>query len=198
MLPMWTLPVTMVAIIAFIVWRQILQDRRYTERENFEQTALAKAKAVGLIIRRNTFLGVLAICAEEDFCSAYQLYCDEVEKGKRKATDKVVINASPTFTFWYKAEAQTMMHVGVDSEGEEFINSLIKRITGVTKYEVNAMTWHSILDSLVATDSRLFVPFAGGMPDLEWQVKFYGRKSLDEFHQHLLKKVEQREFEISK
>ncbi len=164
-------------ISAWAIW-QIKQKYLSVRSGRKIKKAYARAKEIGPLFRCNDCSGVLAICKESDFSSEYDKYCKGVEEKLREATDKVVIHPLHTFTFWTKDSAQTMMHTGSMSDMEKIAEALSKKIIGITREEAGA-DWQDIMKIIIIRDGRLFVPFSGGMPNLEEQKKLHKREPLD-------------------
>jgi hypothetical protein len=180
-----------IAGVAFLVIALVHIARKLIETSTRRRRLqiLARVKAIGPQFCRNEVADVEAVCTLGDFSVAYNRFRKDVEEGKRKMTDRVVLWVNPTLTFW-KNGAQTLMHTGPIDVGENFFQSLARDLLcmqNITKEEMEevGLSWDDVLSFLVVTDGRLFVPFAGGMPKLEEQMEFYGRwKSHDDLFKH--------------
>lgn len=150
---------------------------------------VAKAKKVGVVLRYNEVAGVLGLCSERDFQAGYQKFLDQVAAGEKKVTDKVVVFGFNTFTFWKRVESQTLIHTGNTEQLEKIVNALIEAAIGFKKEDVDGVFYQFARDILLSHDSRLFVPFAGGMPNLPWQEEFYGRTTPEWAQEYLLSKT---------
>jgi len=191
--------VAVIALVGIIVWRKkgrkakdpVLCRDLDEEMADPNEEIIARAKQIGCIARWNIVAHVRAIVANDDFLVAYNQYYDEVHSGKRKLTDKIRLNVKPTFTFWLATEAETPMHTGTGAKCEDYhiINPLIEAAIGVKQNNVNYWAYDKARDILFVKDARIFVPFAGGMPNVEEQVKFYGRTTPEEAKAHFASKV---------
>ena len=190
-MPVPVLVVILSLIIAMIViGPSLLRDRR--ERKKVEELRKRVQKA-GTLFRHYSYDGVNAICAEEDFQKAYRQFYQDVKDGKRKPTEKVVLMVKPTFTFYSKTQAECPMHLGYCSAGEQVIQELIEQVIGtkltMENSEYGAFEFNMTRNFCAVYDTRLFVPFAGGIPNADEQVKFYGKKTLEEMREYFLSKL---------
>ena len=152
----------------------------------------ARAKVMGPLLRYRTHDGVTALCLESDFQRAYQGYLQDVEDKKRKASDKVSLWVSETFTFYDFDRFQTMMHTGSKDDKEALIELVMSQALGMTKRSFvifDYTDWMEVQNYLVVFDERLFVPFAGGMSKLAEQEKFYRRFDMKYTIQYVLERV---------
>lgn len=191
--PLFAVVVSLVFMVLF-AWRHELHSMWKKVQERKKRKTIAKARKIGPLLRVNRINNVVAICSEEDFRSAYERYRKDVEEGKIKASERVVLKVLPTFTFWKSYGAQTMMHTGGSKDGETFAAPIFERILGVTAEEMDSLgdaCKEKVMRSLIIEDGRLFVPFAGGVS--EEQEKFYGKKSLDDFREFLRNILEETE-----
>ena len=86
-----------------------------------------------------------------------------------------------------KTEVETPMHTGERDDGWEIVVHFIEAALGIKKDDIGIF-WDAY-QIMVKRDARIFVPFAGGMPNIQKQVKLYGRTTLEDMVTHFNSKI---------
>ena len=172
----------LVTVLAVVVLISLVL---YIVRENLKARRVKKRVIeVGVLWVTNQNNGVVAVCTKSDFDQASDSYEEAVQKGDRDILKRVSIWVDPTFTFWLEQCAQRPIHTGSSTQLAIINAGLLKEILGIQLDPSD--NWLSY--GLVDKDKRLFVPFAGGSTvDLGIQREFYGKKTLEEAREYLLK-----------
>ena len=172
--------VLIVIVVILYFWTMSNQSHRIKEKEKRGEEMIARAINLRGTFHWHRHENVLAVCTDSDFQSAFNVYKKEVEEGKRKRVDKIVLWVAPTFTFGGKLGAQTLMHVCSEEDAMPLIEELLVVATGIRKEDVSEYAFNKAFRKLFCTDGRLFVPFSGGIPDAERQELFFGQQTLGE------------------
>jgi len=179
----------LVPIIAWAVWvlvSLIRHEIKIARGRKRGAAMLRRARETGVLVRVNTVAGVTAVCAEKDFTEAYAQYYQGVQERTLSATTKVVLWVKPTFTFRSSAEVEVPLHTGERMDMDKIVDALVRSATGFGKADVDYRPFCDARDCLVVFDGRLFVPFAGGVPDAKKQEEFYGKTTFAEAASYLL------------
>jgi len=103
-----------------------------------------------------------------------------VENGKLQGWDKVVIYASPTFTFAVDEQSRRPIHTGIYDDLVMIVDGIIHQVTGYKLSEFDDKEKTRILEAIIKTDSRLYVPYSGKEEEGKRDFERYGKTTLED------------------
>jgi len=175
---------SMLGLFFFLVGRKVWQiDRaRYRARRRREivNTIILQLKQSGLKFYMKTVNGVTGVTRSDTHKEGEREHHFLVQEGKLEGWDKVVIYASPTFTFAVDEQSRRPIHTGVMSDLQQIAADIVRQRTGSILAEFTEKEQRRILDAIVLTDNRLYVPYSGKDEDGRRDFERYGKTTLEE------------------
>jgi len=123
---------------------------------------------------------ILGVCTSAAFMKGLNEHNRKVNSGEVKEWEKVVVYALPLLTFAGNVQTQRPVHTGIRKDLELIVRPMIMALTGVDPDEVSKEDFDKVMSIIFERDSRLFVPYAGGLSDGEKQFAFYGKITIEE------------------
>ncbi len=163
----------------------VMPTQRARRRRKIVDDVILQLKGAKVKFYKKNVNGVIGVTRADSHRQGERTHHFLVENGKLEGWDKVVIYAIPTYTFAVDEQTRRPIHTGVVNDLWKIADDLVYEVTRQNLFQFTSKERQRIVDAIVITDNRLYVPYSGKDEDGKRDFEKYGKTTLGEARRSL-------------